>query len=68
MPKLDTAAIATILVLLYALVGAILVVLTALGHVDPAARLTFNQYLESMAIAAAGLAIGRGLSNTNPGT
>lgn len=60
--KLDTAAVATILVVVYALVGAALVVLSALGVTDSEMRLSFNQYLESMAIAAGGLAIGRGLA------
>lgn len=60
--KLDTANVATILVLVYAIVGALVVVLSVLGHVDAEVRLTFNQYLESMAIAAGGLAVGRGLA------
>lgn len=60
--KLDTAQVATILVLFYAAVGGVLVVLSALGSVDSEVRLTFNQYLESMAIAAGGLAVGRGLA------
>lgn len=60
--NLDTAHVATVLVLVYALVGGALVVISALGHVDPEVRLTFNQYLSSMAIAAGGLAIGRGLN------
>lgn len=58
---LDTAHVATILVLVYAVVGGLLVVISALGHVDPEVRLTFNQYLNSMAVAAGLLAVGRGL-------
>jgi hypothetical protein len=60
--NLDTANVATALVVLYALVGAALVILSAVGHVDSALQLTFRQYLEQMAIAAGGLAIGRGLA------
>jgi hypothetical protein len=60
--NLDTAAVATALVLIYALVGAVLVVLSAIGHVDPAMRLSFASYLAQMAIAVAGLAVGRGLA------
>lgn len=59
--NLDTANVATALVLFYALIGGILVILSALGDVDPKLTLSFNSYLESMAIAAAGLAIGRGI-------
>lgn len=61
--KLDTANVATILVLVYAVLGAVLVVISATSHVDMEMRLTFNQYLESMAIAAGGLAVGRGLAS-----
>lgn len=61
--KLDTANVATILVLVYAVLGAFLVVISAVSHPDPEVRLTFNAYLESMAIAAGGLAVGRGLAS-----
>lgn len=60
--SLDTGNIATVLVLAYALVGAALVIISALGHVDPALRLSFHDYLTQMSIAAGGLAIGRGLA------
>jgi hypothetical protein len=59
--KLDVAHVATILVLIYALLGAALVVLSAITSVDPALRLSFNDYLAQMAIAVAGLSIGRGV-------
>lgn len=63
--NLETANIATILVLVYAVVGAVLVILSAVAHVDPKLALSFKAYLEQMAIAAAGLAIGRGLASRN---
>lgn len=60
--NLDVANVATILVLIYAVLGAVVVVLSAAGTVDDAKlALSFNAYLESMAIAVAGLAVGRGL-------
>lgn len=60
--SLDVANIATVLVLIYAVLGAVIVILSAvLNHMDPALRMSFNQYLETMAVAAAGLAIGRGI-------
>ena len=63
MKALDVAAVATVLVLVYAVVGAAIVILSAGGVVDdPELRLSFNSYLESMAVAAGGLAIGRGLA------
>lgn len=65
--KLDTAHVATILVLVYAVVGGVLVIISALGHLDHEVRLTFEQYLKSMVIAAGGLAIGRGIGS-NTGT
>lgn len=53
----------TFLVIAYAGIGGVLVILTAVGVVDdPAARLSFNQYLQSMAIAVAGTAVGRGIA------
>lgn len=57
---LEAASVATILVLIYALVGAALVIISALGLSD--VHYTFNEYLNSMAIATGGLAIGRGLA------
>lgn len=60
--NLETANVATALVLIYALVGAALVILSAAGHVDPKLALSFRSYLEQMAIAVAGLAVGRGLA------
>lgn len=60
--NLDAANVATGLVLLYALVGAVLVILSAIIHVDPKLALSFHDYLAQMAIAAAGLAVGRGLA------
>jgi hypothetical protein len=61
--NLDAANVATILVIGYAIVGAALVVLSAIGAVgDKDLVLSFNQYLESMAVAAGGLAVGRGLA------
>lgn len=64
--NLDTANVATLLVVLYAVVGAVLVVASAVGHVDPALQLSFRSYLEQMAIAAGGLAIGRGIAARKP--
>lgn len=64
--NLETSNIATALVVIYALVGAALVILSAVGHVDPALRLTFPNYLAQMAIAVAGLAVGRGLKARRP--
>lgn len=60
---LDVGNVATLLVVFYAIVGAVIVVLSAIGAVDTKdLALSFNQYLESMAVAAGGLAIGRGLA------
>ena len=58
---LEFGPVATALVVIFALVGAALVILSATGDVAQELRLTFNQYLEAMAIAVAGLAVGRGL-------
>lgn len=62
MKSLNTANVATILVLVYAVLGAVLVVLSAVAHVDPKLALSFDHYLAQMAIATAGLAVGRGLA------
>jgi hypothetical protein len=62
--NLTTANVATMLVLAYALLGAVLVILSAVDVVgDPSLRLSFDEYLQHMAIAAAGLAVGRGLTS-----
>lgn len=60
--NLSTANVATILVLGYALVGAALVIISAIGHVAPELQLSFKDYLGQMAVAAGALAIGRGLT------
>lgn len=65
---LDAANVATILVLAYAAVGAVVVILSALDVVgDPQLRISFDQYLKSMVIAAGGLAVGRGLKTARNG-
>lgn len=61
--NLETSNVATALVIVYALIGGALVILSAVGHVDPALQLSFRSYLEQMAIAVGGLAIGRGLAS-----
>jgi hypothetical protein len=62
---LDLPNVATWLVLIYAVLGAILVMLSAiLDDMDPTLKLSFGQYLAQMAIATAGLAIGRGIKAT----
>ncbi len=55
--------LATALVVIYAVVGGIVVIISAVGGEDVTAelRLSFDSYLEHMAIAIGGLAIGRGL-------
>lgn len=59
---LTVGNVATVLVVLYALVGATLVVLSATGDVANELQLSFNDYLEAMVVAAGGLAIGRGVA------
>lgn len=59
---LTVGNVATALVIVYALVGATLVILSATGDVANELQLSFKAYLEQMAIAAAGLAVGRGLA------
>lgn len=60
------ANVATWLVLVYAVLGAAVVVLSAIvEQMDPALRLSFKDYLAQMAVATAGLAIGRGLKATS---
>lgn len=64
--NLNVANVATWLVLIYAVLGAAVVILSAAGSVhDRDLALSFNAYLESMAVAVAGLAIGRGLNAVN---
>jgi hypothetical protein len=60
--NLDAANVATLLVLVYAGLGAVVVVLSIITSVDPKLALSFDQYLQSMAVAAGGLAVGRGLA------
>ena len=62
MSRLEVAPVATILVVLYALIGGTLVILSAVGDVDHSLALSFKTYLEQMAIAVAGLAVGRGIA------
>jgi small neutral amino acid transporter SnatA (MarC family) len=55
--------VATILILVYAAVGGILVIISAVGGDDitKELRLSFKDYLEQMAIAIGALTIGRGI-------
>jgi hypothetical protein len=61
--NLETSNVATILVVIYAVVGGVLVILSAIGHPDLALRLSFASYLSQMAIAVGGLAVGRGIAS-----
>jgi hypothetical protein len=55
--------VATVLVIIYALVGGLLVILSAvLTHINPTIDLSYKEYLQQMAIAAGALSIGRGLT------
>ncbi|HEX2265854.1 MAG TPA: hypothetical protein VHH14_06190 [Solirubrobacterales bacterium] len=56
--------VATALVIIYAVVGGILVLVSAVGGADitEELRLSFKEYLEQMAIAVGALSIGRGLT------
>jgi hypothetical protein len=55
--------VATALVIIYAIVGGALVILSAtLNHINPTIDLTYKEYLQQMAIAAGALSIGRGLT------
>lgn len=65
MERLEALPVATLLVVLYALIGGTLVILSALGDVNSDLALSFRTYLEQMAIAVAGLAVGRGLVARN---
>lgn len=61
---LTAGNVATVLVLCYAILGAALVILSAVGAVDSGdLQLSFKEYLSQMVIAAGGLAIGRGLTS-----
>jgi hypothetical protein len=55
--------VATTLIYIYAAVGAILVVISAVGGDDVTSdlRLSFKDYIDQMAVAIGGLAIGRGI-------
>jgi small neutral amino acid transporter SnatA (MarC family) len=55
--------VATTLIYIYAAVGAILVIVSAVGgdDVTKELRLSFKDYLEQMAIAIGALSIGRGI-------
>lgn len=55
--------VASTLVYIYALVGGALVIISAVGGADitEELRLSFADYLDQMAIAIGGLAIGRGI-------
>lgn len=59
---LTVGNVATVLVVLYALVGGTLVVLSATGDVANELQLSFEEYLKHMGIAVAGLAVGRGVA------
>jgi hypothetical protein len=59
----DMIPVATALVIIYACVGGILVILSAvLTHINPALDLSYKEYLQQMAIAAGALSVGRGLT------
>lgn len=62
-PLMEVANIATWLVLIYAVVGAALVLLSAVTDVNRDLALSFPEYLQQMAIAVAGLSVGRGLAS-----
>lgn len=63
MKNLETKPVATLLVVIVAIVGAALVILSALDAVtDPQLRIGFRDYIEALVIALAGLAIGRGVA------
>jgi small neutral amino acid transporter SnatA (MarC family) len=55
--------VATTLILIYAAIGGILVIISAVGGDDISKdlRLSFKDYLEQMAIAIGALTIGRGI-------
>lgn len=61
---ISAGSVATVLVLLFAVIGGAMVVLSAtVSGIDPDLRLSFQDYLSAMAVAAGGLAIGRGLTS-----
>jgi hypothetical protein len=55
--------VATTLIYIYAAVGAVLVLVSAVGGDDITKdlRLSFKDYIDQMAVAIGGLAIGRGI-------
>lgn len=56
------APVATALIIIYAVAGFVLVILSAtLNHIDPTLKLSYKDYLEQMAIATGALSIGKGL-------
>lgn len=59
--QLDSSNVATGLVVIFALVGGALVILSAVLHVDPALRLSFEDYLQAMTVGVGLLAVGRGI-------
>ncbi len=66
MKRLETVPLASLLVVLIALLGSVVVLLSALGLVeDSALRLNLRQFIEALSIAVAGLAVGRGLAARN---
>ncbi len=65
--NLNTANIATALVIIFAVVGGVLVIVSAVGHPDPAIRPSFKDYIQDMAVAVGLLAVGRGVAKTVPG-
>jgi hypothetical protein len=65
--NLNTSNIATALVIIIAICGAVLVIVSAVGHPDPAIRLSFKDYIQDMAVAVGLLAVGRGVAKTVPG-
>lgn len=66
--KLDTSNVATWLVIIFAVVGGVLVILSAAVEVDAPLALTFDQYIKSMVIAIGALAVGRGINSYTKGT
>jgi hypothetical protein len=57
------APVATRLIYLYAALGAIMVIISAVGGDDVSEdlRLSFNDYLDQMVVAIGALSIGRGI-------
>jgi hypothetical protein len=59
----EMVPVATTLIYIYAVVGGLLVIISAIGGDDitEEIRLSFKDYLEQMAIAIGALSIGRGI-------